>query len=164
MLDNNDCTAEDIFILIPSLPKEDSMSPIQFLENLLVEARVPVHVNRSSNSGSDAVVRGKVVVSTIHASKGLERKHVFLFDFNKGQYSRSNRFLVDPNVCPNLINVAVTRAKVSLHLMGEEFLGTHFPFLNMDNLRRLHGDPHCLEIIKVSKRDGGGMAEPFIFV
>ena len=111
---------DDIFILSPSLRSrnEEYSPPIKILENMLVKKGVPCYAPSSDDEELiDEVLSGKVVFSSIHQSKGLERKCVFVAGFNEAFYLSfrdSSR-----EVCPNLLYVASTRSKELLYLWGE---------------------------------------------
>jgi superfamily I DNA/RNA helicase len=64
--------------------KLNSKTPLAQLENTLVmRLNVPVYVSLSDEEElSDALIRGKVCLTTFHASKGLERPVVGLYTLN----------------------------------------------------------------------------------
>jgi hypothetical protein len=123
---------EDIFILSPSLNSVNS--PIKKLENSLkLDPRtkhVPIFVATNEEERLDEdIIRGKLVFSTFHATKGLERKAVVIYGFDDSNFN-----VIDESDCPNTIYVAVTRAKERLLLLHHS-KRNWLSFLNRDNLR-----------------------------
>jgi len=106
----------DIFILAPSL-KSKGKSAIKLLENYLVKKRYHVYTPSNDEDKLDLdVIKNKIVFSSFHQSKGMQRKYVIVFNFDKSYFSFYNRY-VDPNVCPNELYVAVSRAESELVLI-----------------------------------------------
>jgi hypothetical protein len=68
---------DDIFILAPSVRTHNEHNPIKILENTLVKRGIPCYVPISDDSElRDEALVNKVVFSSFHQSKGLERKGV----------------------------------------------------------------------------------------
>lgn len=102
----------DIFVLAPSIKKSSSFrsSPIIKLENMLVKAGFPCYAPISDEGKVDEdVMNGKIVFSTFHQVKGLERKIVIVFNFDAKYYTFFAKNL-PRHRCPNPIYVASTRA------------------------------------------------------
>ena len=92
---------------------------------------VPGEQGKSVGSGSGIIIdaengyivtnahvielKGKIVFSTFHQSKGRERKVVLVFNFDQSYFKYYGKEL-DPNVCPNELYVATTRAQEHLSL------------------------------------------------
>lgn len=100
---------DDFFCLFRSL--KSSNHYVVKLENLLVKHNVPVYIpNTDTKEDLDnRVIRNKVVFSTFHASKGRQRKYVFVLGFDETHFT----FFAndkDPESCPNELYVACTRA------------------------------------------------------
>jgi hypothetical protein len=109
--------AEDIFLLAPSVRqgKAADPKPYNMLENALVKAGVPCYSPTTDDESLDSkedVMAGKVVVSTFHQVKGLERKVVVVFDFNVNYFRFSARDATysERQVCPNPIYMGALRA------------------------------------------------------
>lgn len=105
---------QDIFILAPSIKKNAGLSPIVKLENMLVKNGHPCFAPISDDAKVDEdVIKGKIVFSTFHQVKGLERPVVIMFNFD---YSYFKYFARDAQTdkCPNIIYVATTRALQNL--------------------------------------------------
>lgn len=70
----------------------------------------------------------KILLSTMHQSKGLERRIVVCFGLNKG-----GLFFIkekeDKMLCPNIFYVAQTRAQERLIVVGEDTAEDILPFL-----------------------------------
>ena len=106
---------EDIFILGGSVKAKNS--PIKFLENMLVSNHIPCYVPMDETSSiSSDIIKHKVIFSSIHQSKGRERKVVVVFGFDKEYFTYYNR---NANIyeCPSTLYVAVTRATDTLILL-----------------------------------------------
>jgi nucleoside-triphosphatase THEP1 len=105
---------EDIFILAPSIKKNGSVSPIVKLENMLVKQNHPCFAPISDEAKIDEeVIKGKIVFSTFHQVKGLERPVVIMFSFDSSYFKYFARD-VATDKCPNIIYVATTRAMKNL--------------------------------------------------
>jgi AAA domain len=124
----------DIFILAPSVKSDKS--PVRQLENQikreLRDIPVFVPVNDEAKLDND-ILAGKLVFSTFHQTKGLERKVVIVFNFDNSYflyYKKEN----DPNVCPNELYVATTRALEHLVLL-HHFQNDYLPFLYKENIK-----------------------------
>jgi len=95
----------------------------------------------------EGFVVGKVLFSTYHQSKGLERRIVILFCFNVSYYLFYAKDL-NPLVCPEPLHVGASRASEELHLVGEDQPGDHLPFLDMDRLKALVKMKHVRIVAK----------------
>lgn len=111
---NKGYTYDDIFILAPSIKKNGGMSPVVMLENTLVKNGHPCFAPVSDEAKIDEeVIRGKIVFSTFHQVKGLERPVVIVFNFDYSYFTYFGRDL-PTDKCPNIIYVATTRALQNL--------------------------------------------------
>jgi len=140
LLHNGTYKPEDIFILAPSIKNASGKDmPINKLENLLVHEGIKCFVPTSDEGDmSDDVVEGKVVFSSIHQSKGRERKVVVLFGFDAGWFQHFGKTKVRTR-CPNELYVAVTRAKERLILL-ESANERPLPFLKKTPTELLTAD------------------------
>lgn len=124
---------EDIFILAPSL--KSKQSPARILANKLSENGIPIFVPVSDEQKLDEdLLNGKIVFSTFHQVKGLERKVVFVFNMDKSYFEYYNKD-VNPAICPNEIYVACTRAQEHLFLI-HHYQNDFMPFLDKTKLER----------------------------
>lgn len=125
---------EDLFIIAPSV--RASKSPIKKLENNLVTAGYPCFVPMADDEILQGdVISGKIVFSSIHQTKGLERKVVVLYNFDESYFKFFNRD-AEPSICPNELYVACTRAierLVLIHDRTRKFL----PFLDQAKVYEL---------------------------
>jgi hypothetical protein len=125
---------EDIFILAPSL--RSAKTPARLLENKIKTcmSNVPVFVPVSDEEKLDAdTLRNKLVFSTFHQVKGLERKIVMVYSFDCSYFKFYNKD-ANPNVCPNEMYVAMTRA-LEKTVVIHQFTNDHLDFLNVPSLK-----------------------------
>jgi hypothetical protein len=123
---------EDIFVIAPSVKSE--RSPVRILANMLSDkVKIPIFVPIDDNDKlDDDLVKGKMVFSTFHQVKGLERKVVIVMGFDDSYCKFYNKGY-DTAACPNELYVAISRASERLsiiHHKGHDFL----EFLNVDKL------------------------------
>jgi superfamily I DNA/RNA helicase len=101
---------DDIFVLAPSIRGTNESNPIKILENLLVKAAVPCYAPMSDDEAiKDDVVKGKVVFSSFHQSKGLERKVVIVGSFSTAYYFVARD--APREYCPNVLYGVRTRRR-----------------------------------------------------
>lgn len=153
LLRSGDCRAQDIFVLAPSTRQGSSKKPQPYnvLANGLVNAGFPVFTPSEEAELNNDSVANKVVVSTYHQVKGLERKVVVVFGFSIDYftfYARTETSLV----CPNTHYVALTRATERLLLIGHDGEESRLPFLGLD-------DSESLNIILCGPIGGAGSAK-----
>jgi len=130
-----DCHFDDIFVLAPSVKKGKNDSPVRILANALTKLNIPIHVPTDDDEKlDDDLIKNKIVFSTFHQSKGLERKNVIVYSFDESYFQIFNKN-ADPNVCPNELYVAITRAKENLTLF-HSVQKNYLPFLNEDLLEK----------------------------
>ena len=143
---------DDIFILAPSV--KSPMTPARKLANLLTENGVPVFVPTSDEDSLDEdVLRGKVVFSTFHQVKGLERKVVMVFQFDDSymHYFAKDIPLSEQHLIPNTLYVALTRAKEHLVLIHDK----KHPFLSFVNKSKVMSSRHVrMDIVGGGSRNG----------
>lgn len=111
--------ASDIFILNTSI--KNPILPIRFLENELVRNGYKVHTSLTEDDMvlEEKDMQDKICLSTIHKTKGLERRLVILFGFDQTYFQFYNKE-VDPKKCCNELYVATTRAKDQLILIHHQ--------------------------------------------
>jgi hypothetical protein len=98
----------DIFVLAPSVRSDKS--PIKALANSLSYSGIPIYVPVSDDEKLDEqVMQGKIVFSSFHQVKGLERKVIMVYSFDNGYFTYFNRTEC-PYKCSNTLYVATTRA------------------------------------------------------
>ena len=125
----------DIFILAASVKSE--RSPVRILANRLTEDKIPIYVPTSDEEHLDEdILNGKIVFSSFHQVKGLERAVVIIFGFDSSYFEYFARDVPDyeHNLIPNTLYVAITRAKECLSLLHDE-TNDYLPFLVRDRLQ-----------------------------
>jgi thymidine kinase len=131
LLQSGKYTASDIFLLAPSvkLGKADKQTPLNALANFLQREGYPYYTPISEDSKiNDKVIQGKIVVSTFHQTKGLERAIVVVFSFSKDYFDFYAKGTSD-SICPNTLYVALTRARDRLLLVGHDRHDRELSFL-----------------------------------
>ena len=104
------------FVLAPSL--RSARSPVRLLENFLVRmdefpCYVPTADERELNQPA---MSGKIVFSTFHQSKGMERDLVIVYGMEDSAIHR----YTDPLTCDNKLYVALTRSKKQLIVLQDQ--------------------------------------------
>ena len=123
---------QDIFVLAASV--KCSKSPVRVLANRLTEKGVPIYVPTSDEEKLDEeVLHHKIVFSTFHQVKGLERAVVLVFDFSENYFKYYGKNLPTHEI-PNTVYVAMTRARVGLTLFHDD-TSPYFSFLDRSKLR-----------------------------
>jgi ATP:corrinoid adenosyltransferase len=124
---------QDIFILAPSI--KSSSSPARKLENKLkTEIRnIPIYVPNNDDETIDStIIENKLVISTFHQTKGLERKAVIVFGFDNSYFMYYKKGK-NPKICANELYVACTRASECL-IMFHHHENDFLPFINRANI------------------------------
>ena len=125
----------DIFILAPSV--KSGLSPIRKLENKIKRELpdVMVYVPISDEEKLDEeVLKGKIIFSTFHQTKGLERKVVIIFNFDSSyfEYYKKN---ANPCICSNELYVATTRGIEHLTLF-HDYRKEYFRFIDKKTIAK----------------------------
>jgi len=104
---------EDIFILSPSV-RGSKIAPIKKMANMLAEFSVPLCVTTNDSEVlTPAIMRGKLVITTFHQSKGLERNAVIVVGLD-ASYFKYFDDQANSTILSNTGYVAFTRAMKSL--------------------------------------------------
>ncbi len=132
---NKNYTNDDILILAPST--KSKFGVLSRLQKYLTAANFDIYVNNFEDSSIDREekMKNKICFLTFHQAKGLERKVVFVINFDKTYFDYYARN-ADPSVCPNTIYVACTRAKehlVVVHISGANS-DNKFEFVDVTHL------------------------------
>lgn len=107
---------DEIFILAPSV-RGGAQSITTRLSNLISAAGVTLYIPVDSDRKlDDDILRGKLVFSSYHQAKGLERKCVIVLGFDASYFKYYNRD-APQDTCPNELYVACTRATEQLVLI-----------------------------------------------
>ena len=120
----------DIFILAPSI----NNIHLKIIEKLLTNENIFIHVPTCDDIKLDEnILRHKIVISSYHQTKGLERKIVILYGFDDSYFdiqNKANKFM-----CPNDIYVALTRPSERLSII-HNYKKKFLPFVNPDLIRK----------------------------
>ena len=134
LIENHGAEPADFFVLGGSVKGPNSV--IRRIENALVAANIPCHVPMMENSDhiDEEVIKGKIVFSSFHTSKGRQRPFVFVVGFDYSYFKVIARTL-DPLMCPNTLYVATTRASKRMYLLETAEWSTDRPckFLKMSH-------------------------------
>jgi hypothetical protein len=127
LLQEDNAKPSDFFILGGSVKGANSV--IRRIENALVDANIPCHVPMMENAENmeEDVIKGKIVFSSFHTSKGRQRPYVFVVGFDHSYFKTVARGL-DPTKCPNTIYVATTRASKRLYVLESDEWSSDRPF------------------------------------
>ena len=119
LIENKGANPSDFFVLGGSVKGPNSV--IRRIENAIVDANIPCHVPMMENAEQidEEVIKGKIVFSSFHTSKGRQRPYVFIVGFDHSYFTKIARTL-DPMKCPNTLYVATTRASTRLYLMDSD--------------------------------------------
>jgi len=124
---------EEIFILAPSTKSRNS--PVRRLANRLTNQNIPIYVSNNSEKLEKDVIRGKIVFTTYHQAKGLERDFVVVYNFDNS-YFKYYKIDADSRKCTNEIYVAITRAKKELTVI-HHYQNLPFKFVNFSNINKI---------------------------
>lgn len=126
---------EDFFILASSIRGENT--PVRILENKIKNSKpeFPIFCPTSDEGKlNEEQLRSKLVFSTYHQVKGLERKIVFVFGMDDFLYNGVWKD-IDFTLCPNELYVACTRATEHLVLL-HHYKQDYLPFLQKEELSK----------------------------
>ena len=94
---------------------------------------VNIYVPTSDDEKLDEeLLKDKMIFSTFHQTKGLERKVVIIFNFDYSYFKFYNRN-VNYSICPNELYVATTRGLEQLTLI-HHYTNDFLPFIDKNNL------------------------------
>lgn len=125
----------DIFILAPSV--KGGGSPIRRLENKIKLKRPDVNVYVPTNDDEkldEELLEEKIIFSTFHQTKGLERKVVIIFNFDDS-YFQFYKKDANPCVCSNELYVATTRGIEHLTLFHHN-KNEYLRFIDKTNIQK----------------------------
>jgi hypothetical protein len=127
-------TFNDIFILAPSIKSDKS--PIKCLSNKLSFIyNIPIYIpNSDEEQLDDDIIKDKIVFSTFHQVKGLERKIIIIFSFDNSYFEYYNRN-APKHYCSNEIYVALTRATERISVI-HDYKYNFLDFLNIHNIEK----------------------------
>ena len=158
------CEPSDIFILTPSIKSENL--PVRRLANKLTNDGIPIYVPISDEEKLDEeILRGKIVFSTFHQVKGLERHVVMVFNFDNSYYKFYAKDIpsYEYRQIPNTIYVAITRATqrlILIHDKANNYFGfIRRPFLSNNCNFVIDGNFH-----PINERTTGSVKSPIVNV
>jgi hypothetical protein len=125
----------DIFVLAPSVRNEST--PVRRLENRIKQTMtdILVYVPSSDDEKLDEkILKDKLIFSTFHQTKGLERKVVIIFNFDSSYFKFYDRD-ANPKVCPNTLYVATTRGMEHLTVFHHH-KNNYLPFIDSNKLKK----------------------------
>jgi hypothetical protein len=133
---------KDFFIISPSINSNNTL-PVIKLENEIKKKlnNVKIYVPMSNEEKANKqILQDKLVISTIHQTKGLERKIVILYSFDSSyfKYYAKN---YPKCICSNELYVASTRA-LEILILVHDYRNDYLPFLEKDTI-----DKHCQLVI-----------------
>ena len=135
---DNGYKPDDIFIIAPSIKNPNC--PVRKLENriktLLLNVNIYIPISDEESLDND-IIENKLVFSTIHQVKGLERKVVILFNFDDSYFTYYKKN-ASKDICPNELYVATTRGLEHLSLL-HHYQNNYLQFLNKDEIEK-----HCI--------------------
>lgn len=121
----------DIMILCYTLKK----SWVSIVETFLVNRNIPTYNTMYPAVDEDRAATGKVILSTYHRSKGLERPVVIVVGLSMQHWLMNDRpGGLDAPQCDATAHVAVTRAMNKLILFVHAFHGLYPTIRTLDNL------------------------------
>lgn len=154
LLQNNKAQPRDIMVLGPSM-KTRNVTMLLLKDKLNHKYGIRVQDDVENKDSDD----NAVAFSTFHGSKGLERKIVIVFGFNKSYFELYNKES-NQNVCPCELYVAATRATEYLCFVLETDHGNdHLPFLNISRLHQLNNGPIHMYPLDAIRHLGAGSSK-----
>lgn len=124
----------DIFVLAPSV--KSIKSPVRQLENKIKREMpdVMVYVPTSDDEKLDEeLLEGKIIFSSFHQTKGLERKVVIIFNFDNSYFEYYKKD-ANPCICSNELYVATTRGIDHLTLF-HHYNNEYLHFIDKNNIQ-----------------------------
>jgi len=122
----------DIFILTPSVKSKY----IQQLANTLSYNRINIFVPGKDDDSviDNDILKNKLIFSSFHQSKGLERPIVIVLNFDN-TYNKYYNKTAPTKTCPNELYVAVTRSSDRLSII-HHYRHNYIPCLHQDKLSK----------------------------
>lgn len=126
---------ENVFILNNSVKPANWKGASKLhirIANWLTREGIPIYLTTGPKKG-DEESKNKLIISTFHQSKGLERDLVFVLNFNSNYFQINKRDSY--KTLPNILYVAATRAKKKLVLVNEAKYNALY-FLMLNNIKK----------------------------
>lgn len=137
-IDNHEYLPEDIFIISDSLNSDnESQSPSQMLENMLVKRNIPVFFpDDDQKSFDNKVIKHKLVFATPWTAKGRERKLVIYLSFGYIFNNQYDQQIIAKQIL-NQTYVGLTRALQEIVIVNashHSHFRTSYQFVNYQQL------------------------------
>lgn len=133
---------DDFFILFAGMKPR---TPAPKLNKYLSQKKLLVaFMDSETDNVSDAEMRGKIVMTTFHKSKGRERKYVIVFNVDTS-YFKYYKQGADTTICPPEMYVALTRATKTMWIIQgftQEESYRQCPFFKL-SIKDLHETSYC---------------------
>lgn len=127
---------DDILILLSSTRTKAEWSPITKLDKAFNYlgyddgSVIPILIKTDFIVDRKSLL-GKILITTDHSAKGIERKVVIRIGFSQTQFDKERD---NSLVCPNSMYVGITRASEKLILLHHK-TSNYLPYLKTENLR-----------------------------
>ena len=137
----------DIMIIAPSIKsnnkKKYNLSPVRRLAHEFISF-LPIFIPNEGNK-DESILKNKIMFTTFHQSKGLQRKIVVVYNVDESY----NKFYNKEGVpgCPNAIYVALSRATERLIII-QDMKQLPFNFINLKKLSEYCDITGCQAEIK----------------
>ena len=124
--------SRDIFVLAPSV--KGNRSAIKKFEKECVKHNIKVHLSCADEEKLDNdIIKNKLVISTFQSTKGLERPVVILFGWDSSYFEFIDKNSC-PNICPNVLYVAMTRGIEELTFIHHQ-QNDYLPFMKKEKIK-----------------------------
>lgn len=156
LINNQYCSPSDIMILASSVRQNSNRAnPINKLSNYLSNNGIPIYIPSNDEENiNDMVIENKILISSYHQAKGLERDVIILYGFD--QYEEKDEKFHE---CPNKLYVGLTRAKKLLMIVQNSSNSSHrflkYPFTDCveSNITKMKIDNKDSDTIILKKWD-----------
>ena len=140
VLIDHQASLNDILILFASVKQTSTTGkdkPVKKLCNMLSAHGYSIAIQFDHSIDiDDEILQNKIWIANFHKVKGIERKHVFVFDFDSSYFTFYGKNMED-TILPNIIYVALSRASCTLHVINHE-RSANFAFV-----KREHVEQYC---------------------
>jgi hypothetical protein len=107
---------DDIFILMPSIKTSGFNSNAFKIQSLLTLCDFNIGILSRDNENNKNLTQNKILISSFHGTKGLERKIVIILNFDSSYFEWFNKSDCT-DTCPNIIYTALTRSSLHVSLI-----------------------------------------------
>ena len=143
----------DIYILCPSINSKSVHILETFIHEELSHREIPICVITQDTVADSRVTHNKLVISSIHASKGLEREAIILMNFHQSKIERSPQGAAGTKLgCDHY--VAQSRCLKQLVIL-HNYTNDFHPFVNQEKLKSKSYDWELIEYVPHKRSSGG---------